>query len=51
MRKPGPIYKVDDLEVVALQGLDLIVKRGEMLGIVGNSGSGKIDLDEHPGRA
>ncbi len=38
------IYKVDDLEVVALQGLDLIVKRGEMLGIVGNSGSGKTTL-------
>ncbi len=38
------IYKVADLEVVALQGLDLIVKRGEMLGIVGNSGSGKTTL-------
>ena len=38
------IYKVDDLEVVALQGLDLVVKRGEMLGIVGNSGSGKSTL-------
>lgn len=38
------IYKVDDLEVVALQGLDLIVRRGEMLGIVGNSGSGKTTL-------
>jgi putative ABC transport system ATP-binding protein len=38
------IYKVADLEVVALQGLDLTVKRGEMLGIVGNSGSGKTTL-------
>jgi putative ABC transport system ATP-binding protein len=38
------IYKVADLEVVALQGLDLTVKRGEMLGIVGNSGSGKSTL-------
>ena len=38
------IYKVADLEVVALQGLDLLVKRGEMLGIVGNSGSGKSTL-------
>jgi len=38
------IYKVADLEVVALQGLDLIVQRGEMLGIVGNSGSGKTTL-------
>src|SRR5450759_5251296 len=38
------IYKVADLEVVALQGLDLIVPRGEMLGIVGASGSGKSSL-------
>jgi ABC-type lipoprotein export system ATPase subunit/bifunctional DNA-binding transcriptional regulator/antitoxin component of YhaV-PrlF toxin-antitoxin module len=38
------IYKVVDLEVVALQGLDLIVERGEMLGIVGTSGSGKSTL-------
>jgi ABC-type lipoprotein export system ATPase subunit/bifunctional DNA-binding transcriptional regulator/antitoxin component of YhaV-PrlF toxin-antitoxin module len=38
------IYKVADLEVVALQGLDLVVNRGEMLGIVGTSGSGKSTL-------
>ena len=38
------IYKVADLEVVALQGLDLTVKRGELLGIVGASGSGKSTL-------
>ena len=38
------IYKVANLEVVALQGLDLIVERGEMLGIVGASGSGKSTL-------
>jgi ABC-type lipoprotein export system ATPase subunit len=38
------IYKVADLEVVALQGLDLIVRRGEMVGIVGASGSGKTTL-------
>jgi putative ABC transport system ATP-binding protein len=38
------IYKVADLEVVALQGLDLAVRRGEMLGIVGASGSGKTTL-------
>jgi AbrB family looped-hinge helix DNA binding protein len=38
------IYKVSDLEVVALQGLDLTVQRGELMGIVGASGSGKTTL-------
>ena len=35
------IYKTRDLEVMALQGLELTVKRGELMAIVGNSGSGK----------
>ena len=38
------IYKAADLEVVALQGLDLRVPRGEMLALVGPSGAGKSTL-------
>jgi ABC-type lipoprotein export system ATPase subunit len=38
------IYKVADLEVVALQGLDLLVSQGEMVALVGASGSGKSTL-------
>ncbi len=38
------IYKSKDVEVMALQGLDLTVERGELMGIVGASGSGKSTL-------
>ncbi len=38
------IYKIADLEVVALRGLDLKVRRSEVVAIVGASGSGKSTL-------
>ncbi len=38
------IYKTADLEVVALQGLDLSVEDKEIMAIIGNSGSGKSTL-------
>jgi ABC-type lipoprotein export system ATPase subunit len=38
------IYKIADLEVVALRGLDLVVGHGEVVAVVGASGSGKTTL-------
>ena len=38
------IYKIAELEVVALQGLNLAINRGEMIALIGPSGSGKSTL-------
>ena len=38
------IFRVVEHDVVALQGLDMVVAPGELMGIVGVSGSGKSTL-------
>ena len=38
------VFRVGDSEVIALQGLDLTVEPGAMVGVVGPSGSGKSTL-------
>jgi ABC-type glutathione transport system ATPase component len=43
------IFKPADLEVVALRGVDLDVQRGELMAIVGASGSGQDHTAKYTG--
>lgn len=38
------LFKADEVEVFALQGLDITINRGEIMAIIGKSGSGKSTL-------
>lgn len=38
------IFKTEDVEVMALQGLDMEIKKGELMSVIGKSGSGKSTL-------
>lgn len=38
------IYKTTEIEVMALQGLDMVIKKGEFMSVIGKSGSGKSTL-------
>lgn len=38
------IFKTDEIEVMALQGLDMEINQGELMSVIGKSGSGKSTL-------
>ena len=38
------LYQVDEIEVFALQGLDMVIRKEEVIALIGASGSGKSTL-------
>lgn len=44
VRSLSKVFETDGSRIVALKGIDLMIKRGETLGILGMSGSGKSTL-------
>lgn len=44
MMNVSKIYKIEDVETVALKDIDITIKNGEFLAITGKSGSGKSTL-------
>ncbi len=54
VREITKFYQMGEVEVRALRGVSFDIERGEVVSIMGPSGSGKIDLDEYarlPGSA
>ena len=47
LRNLHKTYQLGDIEVHALRGINLTIKRGEFVAIMGASGSGKSTVDEH----